>query len=61
MLRTRDNLYRIISKHSGKDVKTIKKDADRDNYMTAEEAVEYGLIDKVLERVPDTKEDKEEK
>ncbi len=59
MIRTRDTLYKIISKHSGKDVKQIKKDADRDNYMTADEAMEYGLIDKVMERVPDTKEDKD--
>ncbi len=59
MIRTRDTLYKIISTHSGKDVKQIKKDADRDNYMTAEEAVEYGLIDKVMDRVPDTNEKKD--
>ena len=52
MLRTRDMLYSIISKHSGKDMETIKKDADRDNYMTSEEALNYGLIDKVMERPP---------
>ncbi len=58
MLRTRDMLYSIISKHSGKDVETIKKDADRDNYMTSEEALNYGLIDKVMERPPaDAKKD----
>ena len=58
MLRTRDMLYSIISKHSGKDVETIKKDADRDNYMTSEEALSYGLIDKILERTPtDAKKD----
>ncbi|RPI68908.1 MAG: ATP-dependent Clp protease proteolytic subunit, partial [Ignavibacteriae bacterium] len=50
MLRTRDMLYSIISKHSGKDYDTIKKDADRDNYMTSQEALDYGLIDKILER-----------
>lgn len=50
MLRTRDMLYSIISTHTGKDYETIKKDADRDNYMTAQEALSYGLIDKVLER-----------
>ncbi len=59
MVRTRDTLYKIISKHSGKDTKQIKKDADRDNYMTSEEAVTYGLIDKVLERVPDTNDEKQ--
>ena len=50
MIRTRDMLYNIISKHTGKDYETIKKDADRDNYMTTTEALEYGLIDRVLER-----------
>lgn len=51
MLRIRDTLYGIISKHSGIDVETIKKDADRDKYMTPEEALSYGLVDKVLERI----------
>jgi ATP-dependent Clp protease protease subunit len=50
MLRTRDMLYGIIAKHTGKDYETIKHDADRDNYMTSQEALEYGLIDKILER-----------
>ena len=49
MIRSRDALYSIISKHTGKEMDVIKKDADRDNYMTAEEAVEYGIIDKILE------------
>jgi ATP-dependent Clp protease protease subunit len=52
MLSTRDMLYNIISKHSGRDYETIKKDADRDNYMTPQEALEYGLIDTILERTP---------
>lgn len=51
MLRIRDTLYAIISKHSGVDVETIKKDADRDKYMTPEEALSYGLIDKVMTRI----------
>jgi ATP-dependent Clp protease protease subunit len=50
ILSTRDNLYRIISKHTKKDVETIKKDADRDYYMTAQEAKEYGIIDEILEK-----------
>lgn len=50
MLRIRDTLYGVISKHTGKDYDVIKKDADRDNYMSAEEAMNYGIIDKVLER-----------
>lgn len=48
MLRTRDTIYSIISKHTGKSVEQIAKDADRDNYMTAAEAKEYGLIDSIL-------------
>jgi ATP-dependent Clp protease protease subunit len=50
MLRIRDMLYGVISVHSGKDYETIKKDADRDNYMSPQEALDYGLIDKILER-----------
>jgi len=50
MLRIRDTLYGVISKHTGKNYDVIKKDADRDNYMSAEEAMNYGIIDKVLER-----------
>ncbi len=52
MLRTRDTLYKIISKHTGADVEQLRKDADRDNYMSAQEAMEYGIIDKVMERSP---------
>jgi ATP-dependent Clp protease protease subunit len=43
-------LYTIISNHTGKDQKTILKDADRDNYMSAVQAVDYGIVDKILER-----------
>lgn len=56
MIKTRDALYNILSRHTGKDFETIKKDCDRDNFMTAEEAKEYGLIDNILEkRLQDTK------
>ena len=50
MLRIREMLYAIISNHTGKDQKTILKDADRDNYMSAVQAVDYGIADKILER-----------
>ena len=50
MIKTRDALYNILSKHTGKDFETIKKDCDRDNFMTAEEAKAYGLIDNILEK-----------
>lgn len=49
MLRIRDMLYNVIAKHSGRDYNTVKHDADRDNYMSPHEALEYGLIDTVLE------------
>ena len=43
-------LFEILSKHSGKSMKDIEKDADRDHWMKADEAKTYGLIDEVLER-----------
>lgn len=48
ILRTRDSLYGIIANHTGKTVEQIKTDSDRDNYMTAQEALEYGIVDKIL-------------
>jgi ATP-dependent Clp protease, protease subunit len=50
MLRVRDTLYDIISKHTNKPLEQIKKDADRDYYMSAQEALDYGIVDKILER-----------
>ena len=50
-------LYDILAKHTGKDYDTIEKDSDRDNWMTALEAKEYGLVDEVLARAS-SKEDK---
>ena len=48
IMRTKHELYDILSQHSGVAVKKIERDADRDYWMTAEEAKEYGLIDTVL-------------
>lgn len=47
MLKTRKRLNKILSDNTGQDIETIQKDTERDNYMTAEEALEYGLIDKI--------------
>ena len=58
IISTRDNLYRIISKHTGKDIEQIKKDADRDYYMSPSEALEYGIIDKILENIADMQKNK---
>jgi ATP-dependent Clp protease, protease subunit len=49
-LGIRDRLNKILAKHTGQSVDKIKQDTDRDNFMSAVEAVEYGLIDKVLEK-----------
>ena len=48
ILRTRDTLNRILAENTGKTVEEIARDTDRDNFMTAQQALEYGLIDKVL-------------
>lgn len=50
ILYLKDRLNAILSRHSGKNVEQIRKDTDRDNYLSAAEAVEYGLIDKVIEK-----------
>ena len=48
ILYLRARLNELMAKHTGKDVKTIEHDTDRDNFLSAEEAVKYGLVDKVL-------------
>ena len=48
ILKLKDRLNKILQKHTGQALKTIEKDTDRDYYMTAEEAKEYGLIDKII-------------
>ena len=48
ILRTKRRLNEILSANTGKPVEVIERDTERDNYMSAEEAVEYGLIDRVL-------------
>lgn len=48
ILYLKDKLNRILSQHTGQDIKTISKDTDRDNFMSSEDAVKYGLVDKVI-------------
>ena len=48
ILRLRDKINDILAKHTGKDVEQVARDTDRDYYMSAEEAKEYGLIDEVV-------------
>jgi ATP-dependent Clp protease, protease subunit len=49
MLYTRDRLNKILAKHTGQSVDQIKKDTDRDNFMSSADAVNYGLVDRILE------------
>lgn len=51
-LRTKETLNELLSKHTGQSLETIKKGTDRDNFMSSNEALKFGLIDKVLERMP---------
>ncbi len=49
VLKTRSKLNSIMAKHTGQDIESIQKDTDRDNFMSGEDAVKYGLIDAVLD------------
>ena len=49
ILRTKQNLNRILAENTGRPIEEIARDTERDNWMTAEEALEYGLIDKIIE------------
>lgn len=50
IMRTKKKMIEMLSKNTGQPVKKVEKDVDRDYYMIAEEAVEYGLVDKVITR-----------
>ena len=50
ILRTRSRLNKLLSEQTGQDLETIEKDTERDNYMLAEEALKYGLIDGILDK-----------
>lgn len=50
ILKTRDKLNKILAENTGKPLETIERDTDRDNFMGAHEAMEYGLIDKVFDK-----------
>ena len=49
LLKIKEKLNRLMAKHCGRDLADLERDTDRDNFMSAEEAKEYGLIDQVLE------------
>ncbi len=48
ILRTKENLNRILSENTGRPIEEIARDTERDNWMTAQEALDYGLIDKII-------------
>ena len=53
ILRLRARLYNILSEHTGKDAEQIEKDCDRNLWLEAEEAVSYGLADRILQKAPE--------
>ena len=50
ILKTREKLNKILAMNTGKDLKTIEIDTERDNFMSADQAAEYGLVDKVIDK-----------
>ena len=50
MVKTREKLNKLLSEKTGQDLATIERDTERDNYMTAEEALKYGLIDGIMDK-----------
>ena len=49
ILKTKERMNKILASHTGQDLAKIAQDTDRDNYMTAQEALDYGLIDRIIE------------
>lgn len=50
IIKTKERLNRILAENTGKSIEEIARDTDRDNYLTAQEACEYGLVDKVIDK-----------
>jgi len=61
IIMLREKLNVVLAKHTGQDVATIARDTERDNFMGADEALEYGLVDKVIDTRVDNKGDEEPK
>jgi len=60
ILRLRTRLYQILAKHTGQNAEKIEKDCDRNLWLEAEEAIEYGLVDRILQKAPEIVRSKEE-
>ena len=58
ILRNRETLNQILAAHTGQPLERIARDTERDRYMTAQEAKDYGLVDDVLEKMKDEKPEK---
>ena len=50
IIKTNERLNRILAENTGRSIEEIARDTDRDNYLTAQEACEYGLVDKVIDK-----------
>ena len=61
ILRLRNRIYAILARHTGPTTETIERDCDRNKWLEAHEAVEYGCVDQILERMSDSPELSEEK
>ena len=61
MIRVRDRLYAIIAQNTGKDLATVEKDCDRNKWLNAAQAVEYGVADQILEKMPETTDESSDK
>ncbi len=60
ILRIRKRIYEILSENTDQDMETIERDCDRNKWLTAEQSVEYGIVDKILTEIPETKKKEEE-
>jgi len=54
MLKTRKRMYQIMQKHTGQDIDRIERDCDRDKWLDAEQAKEYGVVDEILQSLPES-------
>ena len=61
ILRTKQRLNEILAKNTGKPIDVVAQDTDRDHFMTAEEALEYGLIDQIVKKREETGDEKKDK
>lgn len=50
ILKVKERLNKILAKHTGRDIKKIEQDSDRDYFLTADEAVKYGVVDKIIKK-----------